>query len=108
MNTEIKNAVTCTDEKEQYDIKELDKLSIIGNEYDIPLEEKFIKDVSVMCNLSQGVEDRGIEKGIAIGEATIITNLYKNGLTVEQISKIVDKGIDEVKAVIGGKEPVLV
>ena len=42
-----------------------EKLNIIGNEYDIPIEENFRKDVSVMCNLSQGIE----EKGIAIGEA---------------------------------------
>lgn len=90
------------------DLKEFDKLSIIGNEYDIPLEEKFRKDVSVMCNLGQGVEDRGIEKGIAIGEAAIIINMYKNGLTVEQISKIVDKGIDEVESIVDGKEPELV
>uniref|UniRef100_UPI00189D4504 PD-(D/E)XK nuclease family transposase n=1 Tax=Roseburia intestinalis TaxID=166486 RepID=UPI00189D4504 len=40
-----------------------EKLNIIGNEYDIPIEENFRKDVSVMCNLSQGIE----EKGIAIG-----------------------------------------
>ena len=31
-----------------------EKLNIIGNEYDIPIEENFRKDVSVMCNLSQG------------------------------------------------------
>ena len=30
-----------------------EKLNIIGNEYDIPVEENFRKDVSVMCNLSQ-------------------------------------------------------
>ena len=48
-----------------------------------------------MCNLSQGVEDRGIEKGIVIGEARgreeeknqIILNMYNNGLTSGQIAK---------------------
>lgn len=35
-----------------------EKLNIIGNEYDIPIEENFRKDVSVMCNLSQGIEER--------------------------------------------------
>lgn len=42
-----------------------ERLDIIENEYDIPIEENIRKDVSVMCNLSQGIED----KGIAIGEA---------------------------------------
>lgn len=40
-----------------------EKLDIIGNEYDIPIEEKFIEEVDIMCNLSQSVK----EKGIAIG-----------------------------------------
>ena len=34
-----------------------EKLDIIGNEYDIPLEENFRKDMSTMCNLSQGVKE---------------------------------------------------
>lgn len=37
-----------------------EKLSIIGNEYDIPIEENLRKDVSVMCNLSQGIKEDGI------------------------------------------------
>ena len=58
-----------------------EKLNIIGNEYDIPIEENFRKDVSVMCNLSQGIE----EKGIAIGEAGLIVKMYKNGFTSYEI-----------------------
>ena len=79
-----------------------EKLNIIGNEYDIPIEENFRKDVSVMCNLSQGIE----EKGIAIGEAGLIMKMYKNGFTAEQIASATDKNIEEVKAIIAGKEPV--
>ena len=37
-----------------------EKLNIIGKEYDIPIEESLRKDVSAMCNLSQGVEEKGI------------------------------------------------
>ena len=81
-----------------------EKLNIIGNEYDIPIEEKFRKDVSVMCNLSQGIE----EKGIAIGEAGLIMKMYKNGFTAEQIASATDKDIEEVKVIIAGKKPALV
>lgn len=73
-----------------------EKLNIIGDEYDIPIEEKLRKDVSVMCNLSEGIE----EKGIAIGEAKIILNMYHKGFPVEQIASIADKDIEEVKAII--------
>ena len=77
-----------------------EKLNIIGNEYDPPVEEDFRKDVSVMCNLSQGIK----EDGIAIGEAKIIMNMYNNGLTAEQIAAVTDKDIKDVEAIIEGKE----
>lgn len=83
-----------------------EKLNIIGNEYDIPIEENFRKDVSVMCNLSQGIEEKGIEIGRAEGEARLIKKMYKNGFTAEQIASATDKDIEEVKAIIAGKEPV--
>ena len=78
-----------------------EKLNIIGNEYDIPIEENFRKDVSVMCNLSQGIE----EKGIAIGEAGLIVKMYKNGFTAEQIAASTDKDLEAVKKIIADKEP---
>ena len=80
-----------------------EKLNIIGNEYDIPIEENFRKDVSVMCNLSQGIK----EDGIAIGEAGLIMKMYKNGFTAEHIASATEKDIEEVKAIIAGKEPAL-
>ena len=62
-----------------------EKLNIIGEEYDIPIEESFRKDVSVMCNLSQGIEDKGIAIGKAVAEAEIIVTMHNNGFTAEQI-----------------------
>lgn len=69
---------------------------------------KLRKDVSVMCNLSQGIEEKGIAIGEARKEEKIIFNMYNNGFTVEQIAMATDKNIEQVKAVIAGKEPVLV
>lgn len=56
-----------------------EKLDIIGNEFRIPLESDIRKDVSEMCNLSQGIEERGVEKGLA--EAAI--RMYKKGYSIE-------------------------
>ena len=81
-----------------------EKLDIIGNEYDIPLEENFRKDMSTMCNLSQGVKEEGIAIGRAEGEAGLIAKMYKNGLSIEQIASATDKTIEEVKTIIEGKE----
>ncbi len=76
------------------------KLNIIGNEYDIPVEEDLRNDVGVMCNLSQGIK----EDGIAIGEARIIISMYNNGFTAEQIAAATDKDIKDIEIIIRGKE----
>ena len=89
-----------------------EKLDIIGKEYDIPLEENFRKDMSTMCNLSQGVKEEGIaigrreglEEGRREGHAELITKMYKNGLSIEQIASATDKTVEEVKTIIEGKE----
>ena len=78
-----------------------------GNEYDIPIEENFRRDVSVMCNLSQGIKEDGIAIGEARKEEKIILNMHNNGFTVEQIAMATDKNVEEVKAIIAGKEPAL-
>ena len=84
-----------------------EKLNIIESEYDIPIEESLRKDVSVMCNLSQGIKEDGIAIGEAREKAQIILNMYKNGFTAEQIASATDNDIEEVKAIIAGKEPEL-
>ena len=108
-----------------------EKLNIL-QEYDVPEEEDFRKDVNEMCNLGEGIMEEGIaigmekgrEEGIAIGEtrgreegitfgenkgraeaqAELIRNMHKNGLTAEQIAAVTDKNIEEVKVILESKE----
>ena len=84
-------------------------------EYHIPMEESFKEEVSIMCNLSQGVKEEGIaigrregleegrREGYAEGEAGLIVTMYKNGLLPEQIASATDKTVEEIKAIIQGK-----
>lgn len=65
-----------------------EKLEIIENEYDIPVEGSFREDVDTMCNLSQEIEEKGIKEGIGKGKAEIILNMYEDGYSVEQIAKV--------------------
>ncbi len=61
-----------------------EKLNMIEKEYDIPSED-LRKDVSVMCNLSQGiVDDTKVE---------IIMNMYENTFSLEQISLATKKAL---------------
>ena len=80
-----------------------EKLNIIETEYDIPAEDSLRKDVKVMCNLSQGIE----EGGIAIGETRFILSMHKKGYTLEQIADVAGKSIEEVQAIIERKEPIM-
>ena len=43
--------------------KAKEKKVILENEFQIPMTEKMETEVAHMCNLSDGVEQRGIEKG---------------------------------------------
>ncbi len=68
-----------------------EKLNIIEKEYGIPLED-LREDVSVMCNLSQGiVDDTKVE---------IIMNMYENKFSLEQISLATKKSIAEIERII--------
>ncbi len=44
-----------------------EKKDILQNEFNIPMTEHFENEVAEMCNLSKGVEERGLRKGIQQG-----------------------------------------
>ena len=68
-------------------LREEEKLDILKNEYHIPMEKSIEEDVKVMCNLSDGIEERGIIKGRAEGKAEGRIELLK-----QQVQKKLAKG----------------
>ena len=81
-----------------------EKMSIMETEYDIELEENLRRDVSTMCNLSEGIEEKGIAIGEARAEATMIARMHKNGMQPEQIAAVTEKSIEEVRKIIADCE----
>ena len=75
------------------------KLNIIETEYGIPIEDSMRKDVSVMCNLSQGIREDA--------NAEFIMSMYKKGYTLEQIADVAGKSMEEIKVIIEKREAVL-
>ena len=69
-----------------------EKLNIIEKEYKIQLNDTLRKDVSVMCNLSQGIVDETLEK--------VVLNMNRLGYTSEQIAKAVEMSKEEVEKII--------
>ena len=76
------------------EIQKNQKFDILEKEYNIPVDTELREDVSVMCNLSLGIEERAEARGEARGEARaekrnnekVVMNMYKKGYTTEQIA----------------------
>ena len=67
------------------EISEVEKRKILQDDYDIQMTQTMEKEVSVMCNLSKGVMEKGIAKGMTDAILTSIKNLMETmGLTIEQ------------------------
>lgn len=57
-----------------------------------------------MCNLSQGIREDATDEA----NAKFIMNMHKKGYTLEQIADVAEKSVEEIKAIIEKREPVLV
>ncbi len=77
-------------------LNEQQRLAILESEYNIPINTDFRKDVNVMCNLGQGIEDRAI----AETTAKIILNMYHSGYSLAQIADAVEMTETEVLDII--------
>ena len=76
------------------------KFDILDKEYNIPTNTELREDVSVMCNLSLGIEERAEARGENKKSEKVVMNMYKKGYTTEQIMDIVELGEEEIKDII--------
>ena len=68
--------------------------------YNIPMNNNFGEEVQYMCNLSQGIEQKGIEKGIQKGIQEGIKQMVLNALqsnSVENVAKLLMLPVEEVR-----------
>ena len=79
---------------------EQEKLEIIEQEYNIPISNEFREEVTTMCNLSDGIEERTKE--------TIALNMYKKGYSLEQIAEVTDIDVEAIETIIKKNDLVLV
>ena len=69
-----------------------ERLNIIKEEYDIPIEQTIEQEVDIMCNLSQGIKEAGIAEGRSEGRAEeIIETGYEFGLSEQDILERLQK-----------------
>ena len=60
-----------------------------------------------MCNLSEGIEEKALEKGRTEGreeetaeKAEFILNMHREGFSLEQIARVARMEIEEIKTII--------
>ena len=89
-------------------MKVQEKIKIIEDEYHIPANGDLRKDVNIMCNLGEGIEERAIKETTerVTKEVTkeitekIVLNMYENHFTLEQIALAMRKNIAEIEEII--------
>jgi len=70
---------------------EAEKRKILRDDYNIQMTQTMESEVSVMCNLSKGVREKGIAEGMTSGILSAIKNLVKNmGVSVEQAMSVLE------------------
>lgn len=73
-----------------------EKIEILEKEYQIPMDEKLEKELEIMCNLGQGVLERGIE----LGKIQFIISMHDEGYAIDKIAKVAKMNQTSVKKII--------
>ena len=71
------------------------KLDIIESEYKIPLNQELREDVSIMCNLGEGIREKALKDGFKAGQQNMILRMFQKGYTTSQIADVA--GLEELK-----------
>ena len=96
------------------DLNQQEKKNKLAEEFSIKMTPRLERGVQEMCNLSEGVERRGIEKGIALGLAKgreqmaneTVIELLKEKLSIEMIARATKLTVEQVKEI--GKKNALI
>ena len=85
-------------------LKEEEKLNILKNEYHISMEKSIKEDVKVMCNLSEGIEERGIIKGREEGRTELLKQQVQKklakGQSIEVIAEDLVEDVEVIRTIV--------
>ena len=78
LDTLLSNEVSATEKKRK-----------LSNEYGMAIGPQMESEVMAMCNLSEGVEQRGIEKGMAQTRLDILRRMLQDGMSYELAARYI-------------------
>ena len=81
-------------------LREEEKLDILKNEYHIPMEKSIREDVKVMCNLSEGIEERGIIKGRTELLKQLAQKKLAKGQSMEVIAEDLVEDVEVIRTIV--------
>lgn len=79
------------------DLSPKDKVRLLSEREDMPAGTHIRKELDTMCNLSYGIEEQGIEKGIEKGRLDLIKNMLSKHMPVEDIMKYSGATEEEIR-----------
>ena len=97
-----------------------ERLDKMEKKFNIPLTEELEGGVNNMSNLGEGIreaafnegeasgETRGETRGEARKEAQLIKTMYNNDVSCEEIARITEIELEDVKKAVYGSDPVTV
>ena len=85
-----------------------ERLDIMEKKFDIPLTEELEGGVNFMSNLGEGIREAAFKDGETRKEAQLIKTMYNNDVSCEEISRITEIKIEDVKKIIYGSKSVTV
>ena len=81
-------------------LREEEKLDILKNEYHIPMEKSIREDVKIMCNLSEGIEERGIIKGRTELLKQLVQKKLAKGQSMEVIAEDLVEDVEVIRTIV--------
>ena len=74
-----------------------EKKKILESEFDLDISSDMEKEMNTMCNLSEGIFERGIVQGIEQGESGMILSMLKKGYDLTSIADISQWSIKKIE-----------
>lgn len=74
-----------------------EKKRILTERYHVPMDSEFGKELKIMCNLSDYVEEIGIKKGREEGKTEIIFAMFRENLSDEMVSRLSGYSMEEIR-----------
>ena len=85
------------------DVDKEEKLKSMADEYDIPMTRELEEEVVRMCNLSRGYMERGIERGVSMGEqkkaVKVALSLIRKNFSVQDIIDATELTLEQLKEI---------